>query len=126
MENKSLPLGMPECSFSSRKAQHPDELRVSICPALPGSCAAHAWMTTTKGHLVLLQGTLHSLVSEPGRELDRHLQGEGQDRLSSLFPTEETATATLEIQVRNLSGENTAPSAFLPAMLGDVTCQQSS
>lgn len=73
---------------------------------------------------VICMGTLHSLMHEPGREMDRALQGKGQDRLLSLFPTEETAN--LEIQVRNLSGDDTVSPMYPPATLGDVTWQQSS
>lgn len=114
MENKYLPLSMPERSPSSGKAQHSDELRVYICHARPKSCTAHTWMSTTKGHLVPLHGD--SALPHPGacQGAGQAPSGEGQDRLSSLFPTEETATAALEIQVGNLSGENAA-SSTIPA-----------
>lgn len=46
---------MPECFPSSKKAQHSNELRIYICHACLGSCTEHTWMSTTKGHLVLLQ-----------------------------------------------------------------------
>lgn len=70
---------MPECSPSSRRAQHSDELHVYICHARPESCSAHTWMGTTKGHLV----PLHSLMHEPGIELDR---GKGKTSFYLSFP----------------------------------------